>query len=251
METGATDGQPAAEEPELPTPTEATAPAGTPLLSATDLVKWYGDTPALRGLSLTVSAGDTVALLGPSGSGKTALLHCLTGLTVPDAGAVRYRDEPVHTMAPPARARLRRAAFGVLTPDAGLLAELSAEENVALPLLLGGASAGEAIETAGKWLTWLDAAECAPLRPGRLSSGQRQRVAAARSLVTGPQILFADEPTAALDSQESAQLLRILLSATRTHSIALLLATHDPQVAGLADRQLSILDGRLLAESAR
>ncbi|WP_066885474.1 ABC transporter ATP-binding protein [Carbonactinospora thermoautotrophica] len=224
---------------------------GRPLLRAYDLVKWFGETPALRGVSFSVAAGETVAITGPSGSGKSTLLQCVAGIMTPDVGEVWYEETPVHALSETRRALLRREHFGVVFQFGQLLEELTAEENVALPLLLAGRAREEALTAARQWLARLDVADCARQRPGQMSAGQMQRVAVARALVTSPKVLFADEPTGALDSYEGALVLRILLSAARTHGTTVVLVTHDPRVAAHADREIAVRDGQLEAAMVR
>ena len=215
----------------------------TALLQAIGLARSYGRTPALRAVSLSLDAGEILAVTGPSGSGKSTLLHCLAGILRPDEGEVRLRGERIDNWSEARRSALRRNTFGVVFQFGQLVAELSAGENVALPLLLAGTGRRAAEAAARVWLDRLGVPEVAGARPGELSGGQQQRVALARALVTGPAILFADEPTGALDSLAGEQMLTELVRAAREHNTAVVLVTHEATVAGYADRELALRDG--------
>ncbi|GGU43115.1 ABC transporter ATP-binding protein [Streptomyces lavendofoliae] len=220
------------------------APPDNDVLWARALHHSHNGSPALQGVSLGVREGEILAVSGPRGSGKTTLLRCLSGRLVPREGEVWFNSAPVHTMTPLQRERLRRDRFGWIGPKPGLVPELTAWENTALPLMLRGTSRRAAKAAALDWLERLDAGDCARLRPRALPQAQRQRVAIARALVTMPSLLFADEPTAPLHRADGAQVLRTLTAAARSHRITVLLATHDPEVAALADRTAHLLDGR-------
>jgi putative ABC transport system ATP-binding protein len=208
----------------------------------------YGATPALRGASVRIRAGELVAITGPSGSGKSTLLLCLAGILRPDAGEVQYGARQLGRLSEARRAVLRRTEFGVLFQFGQLVPELTAAENVALPLLLDGKRRGEAMTVARQWLTRLDVGELGARRPGELSGGQQQRVAVAKAMVTGPRVLFADEPTGALDALASEQMLAMLVRTARESGMTVVLVTHDAQVAAYADRELVVRDG--VVESA-
>ena len=213
------------------------------LLQARGVVKSYGQTPAVRGITLTVTEGEILAVTGPSGCGKSTLLHCLAGIMRPDAGEVIYREHRLDTWSEAARSRLRRSEFGVLFQFGQLVAELTAAENVALPLLLAGTGRREARTAALSWLDRLDVADLADSRPGEMSGGQQQRCALARALVTEPRVLFADEPTGALDTLSGEQVLGHLVRLAREQRTTVVLVTHDARVAGYADRELVLRDG--------
>ncbi|MFB4312751.1 ABC transporter ATP-binding protein [Actinomadura sp. 21ATH] len=215
----------------------------SPLLEARDVSKSFGRTRALRGASLEIGAGEVVAVSGPSGSGKSTLLHCLAGILVPDAGEIRYGGTRVDELDEDTRTRLRREAFGVVFQFGGLVPELTAQENVAVALMFGGARRAEASRAAMEWLGRVGADDCAPLRPGDLSGGQAQRVAMARALATGPKVVFADEPTGALDSVAGEEVLGLLLSTAREHGTTVVLVTHDNRIAAFADREIVVRDG--------
>jgi putative ABC transport system ATP-binding protein len=182
---------------------------------------------------------------GPSGCGKSTLLLCLAGILRPDAGEVGYREQRIDTWSESARARLRRGEFGVLFQFGQLVAELSAAENVALPLLLAGARRREARTAALSWLERLGIADLADNRPGDMSGGEQQRAALARALVTEPRVLFADEPTGALDSLAGERVLAHLVRVAREQHTTVVLVTHDARVAGYADREVMLRDGML------
>jgi putative ABC transport system ATP-binding protein len=215
------------------------------LLQARGVVKSYGHTPALHEVDVEIAEGEFIAVTGPSGCGKSTLLHCLSGILVPDAGEVHHRGERIDTWPEARRSLLRRTDFGVLFQFGQLVPELSAAENVALPLLLGGRTRRNARTDALTWLERLGVAEVADSRPGEMSGGQQQRCAAARALVTEPRVLFADEPTGALDSLSGEQLLGQLVRVAREQGTTVVLATHEPRVAAYADRELILRDGEL------
>jgi putative ABC transport system ATP-binding protein len=213
------------------------------LLEARQIEKSFGRTRALRGVSAAIEPGETVAITGPSGSGKSTLLHCLSGIMVPERGEVRYAGRRIDGLDEAARTRLRREAFGIVFQFGRLVPELTAAENVALPLLFGGEGRGESATAARGWLERLDVLDVADARPAELSGGQLQRVAVARALVTGPKAVFADEPTGALDSIAGEKVLGLLLAAARENGSAVVIVTHDNQVAAHADREIVLHDG--------
>ncbi|MFB6861530.1 ABC transporter ATP-binding protein [Streptomyces virginiae] len=221
------------------------APPDNDVLWARSLHYAHGSAPALVDVSLGVRQGEIVALTGARGSGKTTLLRCLSGQLLPSEGEVWFNSVPVHTMGDLSRERLRRDRFGWLGPEPQLLPELKVWENAALPLLLTGASHRSAKHAACEWLDRLDIAAFARKRPAALSRAECQRVALARALVTVPSVIYADEPTAPLHRADRAQLLRTLTTAARSHEITVLLATDDEATAAVADRRLTLVDGRL------
>lgn len=214
------------------------------LLAAEDLRKSFGPTTALDGVSFSVHPGEVVAVMGPSGSGKSTLLHCLAGIVTPDAGSVRYDGRDLAALGDDGRSALRRAEFGFVFQFGRLVPELTCVENVALPLRLGGARRKDAERTATEWLERLETADLARKRPGEISGGQGQRVAVARSLVTSPRVLFADEPTGALDSLTGERVMELLTGAARERNTAVVLVTHEARVAAWSDREVVIRDGR-------
>jgi ABC-type lipoprotein export system ATPase subunit len=200
--------------------------------------------PALSGVSLGVREGEILAVSGPRGSGKTTLLGCLSGLVPAQRGEVWFNSSPVHTLGPAARERLRRDRFGWIDPAPALVPELSVWENAALPLMLRGTSRRRAKTAALEWLERLDIGDSPRKRPHELRQSERQRVCIARALAPAPTVLFADEPTAPLHRADRAHVLRTLTTAARSHGITVVLATHDAETAALADRTISLLDGR-------
>ncbi|WP_317445657.1 ABC transporter ATP-binding protein [Streptomyces collinus] len=200
--------------------------------------------PGLAGVSLGVREGEILAVGGPRGSGKTTLLSCLSGLVPVQDGEVWFNSTPVHTMGPMARERLRRDRFGWIDPAPVLVPELNVWENAALPLMLRGVGRRRAKVAALEWLERLDVGELARKRPHGLQQAERQRVCIARALAPGPTVLFADEPTAPLHRADRAHVLRTLTTAARSHGITVVLATHDAETAALADRTVSLRDGR-------
>jgi putative ABC transport system ATP-binding protein len=183
--------------------------------------------------------------MGPSGSGKSTLLHCLAGILPPDAGSVAYEGRELTTMSDRERSALRRRDFGFVFQFGQLVPELDCVENVALPLRLEGVRRREAERRATRWLERLEVAALAAKRPGDISGGEGQRVAVARALATEPRVLFADEPTGALDSLNGERVMELLTAAARDHGAAVVLVTHEPRVAAYADRQIVVRDGRI------
>ncbi|KAB1915179.1 ABC transporter ATP-binding protein [Micromonospora sp. AMSO31t] len=216
-------------------------------VEARDVVLSFGETPALRGASVVVAPGEIVAIMGPSGSGKSTLLHCLAGILVPDAGEIHFDGRRIDTLGENQRSVLRRDRFGFVFQSGQLVPELTAEENVALPLLLNGVKRAAALKEARPWFERLDLAGLERRRSGELSGGQAQRVALARGLVARPGALFADEPTGALDSLTGEQVMDLLVSSARDEGTTVVLVTHDARVAAYADRQVIVRDGRVKA----
>ena len=219
-----------------------------PIITGTRLSKGFGQTVALDGVDVVVSAGESLAVMGPSGSGKSTLLHCLAGVIVPDGGVVTLGGLRIDKMGEKRRSTLRRTRFGFVFQDGQLLPELPADENVALPLMLGGMRRRKAVERAREWLGRLGLSGMEGRRPGQLSGGQAQRVAVTRALVVKPMVVFADEPTGALDQATGAETMRLLVGSTADQKAALIVVTHDPQVAGHCDRVIEVRDGRLQQE---
>ncbi|MFB7786460.1 ABC transporter ATP-binding protein [Streptomyces vinaceus] len=220
-----------------------TPPAGT-LLSATGLRKTYGSTAALDGADFSIHPGEVVAVMGPSGSGKSTLLHCLAGIVPPDSGTITYAGRELSAMNDAERSALRRGDFGFVFQFGQLVPELTCVENVALPLRLTGVKRKQAERTALEWMARLEVAELGRKRPGEVSGGQGQRVAVARALVTGPRVLFADEPTGALDSLNGELVMQLLTEAARSANAAVVLVTHETRVAAYSDREIVVRDGR-------
>lgn len=214
------------------------------LLACHQLVKRFGATAALNGASLEIAAGEIVAVMGPSGSGKSTLLHCAAGILSPDDGEVLFAGESVGQQSDSRRSELRRTQFGFVFQFGRLVPELSCSENVSLPLRLAGTRGREARGRASEWLERLEVSDVANKLPGEVSGGQGQRVAVARALVTGPRVVFADEPTGALDSLNGERVMQLLTTAARETAAAIVLVTHEPRVAAYADREVIVRDGR-------
>ncbi len=220
------------------------APHPEPLLQAVEVRKAYGPTAALEGADLTIRAGEVVAVMGPSGSGKSTLLHCLAGIVRPDSGQVRYRGQELSAMTDGERSALRRTDFGFVFQFGQLVPELTCLENVAMPMRLGGVKRRIAERKAAEWLERLEVADVAAKRPGEVSGGQGQRVAVARALVDDPRVVFADEPTGALDSLNGERVMRLLTDAAHDTGAAVVLVTHEPRVAAYSDREVVVRDGK-------
>ena len=209
----------------------------------------YHRTVALRGVSLAVRPAEVVAITGPSGCGKSTLLHIAAGLIRPPSGSVRLFGCDLAAMSDDERARLRRTRISLVLQFGQLVAELPGVDNVALPLLLDGAEPTGARRLAREWLERCGAGDLADTRPDEMSGGQAQRVAVARSLITSPALVFADEPTGSLDSIGGQELLDLLLGEVRVLGAALIVVTHDNTVAARADREIRLLDGVIASES--
>ena len=218
---------------------------GATILEARDLVLSFGETPALRGASLSVVKGEVLAVMGPSGSGKSTLLHCLAGILTPDSGEVYFDGQRLDTLREGDRSRLRRERFGFVFQFGQLVPELTAEENVALPLLLDGVRREEALNTSRTWFERLELDGLERHRTGEMSGGQAQRVALARGLVAHPDVLFADEPTGSLDSLTGELVMGLLTRTAREEGSTVILVTHEPRVAAYADREVIVRDGKV------
>ncbi|RLV69215.1 macrolide ABC transporter ATP-binding protein [Streptomyces sp. CBMAI 2042] len=214
------------------------------LLAAHDLRKTYGATPALDGASFSVHPGEVVAVMGPSGSGKSTLLHCLAGIITPDSGTITYAGRELSAMSDAERSALRRSDFGFVFQFGQLVPELTCVENVALPLRLNRVKRKAAERTAREWMERLEVEDTAAKRPGEVSGGQGQRVAVARALAASPKVIFADEPTGALDSLNGERVMELLTEAARSSNAAVVLVTHEARVAAYSDRDVTVRDGR-------
>jgi putative ABC transport system ATP-binding protein len=214
-----------------------------PIIEARDVVKSFGHTPALRGATIAVARGEILAVMGPSGSGKSTLLHCLAGILAPDEGEVWFDGSRLDTLPEGKRSDLRRDRFGFVFQFGQLVPELTAEENVALPLLLSGMRRGPALAEARPWFGRLGLDGLEGRRSGELSGGQAQRVALARGLVARPEVLFADEPTGSLDSMSGELVMRLLTAAVREQGTTVILVTHEARVAAYAGREVVVRDG--------
>ncbi len=208
-------------------------------------------TQALRGVSFTVQAGQLVALRGRSGSGKTTLLNIVGGLDQPDGGRVRVADRDVTAMSERERMRLRRTSVAFIFQSFGLIPILSAAENVGVPLRIAEVAPKEREERVRLMLDIVGLGEHARQRPGELSGGQQQRVAIARALAGLPEVLLADEPTGQLDSETAKQIMRLLRAVVQSEGVTALVATHDPNLIGIADSVLELEDGKIKGDLSR
>jgi putative ABC transport system ATP-binding protein len=220
------------------------------VLEARELALSFGETPALRGASVAVKRGEVLAVMGPSGSGKSTLLHCLAGILVPDSGDILLDGERLDTMSEKGRSALRRDRFGFVFQFGQLVPELTAEENVALPLLLGGTRRAEALQAARNWFERLHLDGLEHHRSGEMSGGQAQRVALARGLVANPEVLFADEPTGSLDSFTGELVMDLMTAVAREEGTTVVLVTHEARVAAYADREVIVRDGLVISTEA-
>ncbi len=216
-----------------------------PLIEARDVTKSFGQTPALRGATVSVAAGEILAVMGPSGSGKSTLLHCLAGIFPPDDGEIVFDGQRLDQLSEAKRTELRRTAFGFVFQFGQLVPELTAADNVALPLLLNRVHRKAAYQTAASWLTRLGLEGKGGRRTGELSGGEAQRVAVARALAIKPRVLFADEPTGSLDSLTGEKVMDLLVCLTREEGTTVVLVTHDARVAAYAEREVVVRDGKV------
>ncbi|MEW1588076.1 ABC transporter ATP-binding protein, partial [Micromonospora vinacea] len=225
-----------------------------PAIEAVDVSRTYQldgvSVQALRGVSLTVQPGDYVALVGPSGSGKSTLMHLLGGLDRPTGGRLVIGGRDVNALAPPEMATLRNETIGFVFQAFHLLPRTSAVENVALPLVYRGVSARQRRERAAAMLGRVGLGHRLDHRPNQMSGGEQQRVAIARALVTEPTVLLADEPTGNLDSVTGAAVLELLEQLNAESGVALVMVTHDQEVAARAHRRITMRDGVVVADSA-
>jgi putative ABC transport system ATP-binding protein len=222
----------------------------TAVVAGRDLARRYGkgDTAvdALRGISLDIAAGELTAVMGPSGSGKSTLMHILAGLDRPTSGTVQIAGREITTMSDTELTKLRRKHIGFVFQFFNLLPMLSAEENVVLPLSIAGRRPDK--QFLEQLFEDVGLADRRKHRPSELSGGQQQRVAIARSLVTRPTVLFADEPTGNLDSTTGAEILKLLRASVDERGQTIVMVTHDPRASAIADRVLHPEDGRIVKE---
>ncbi len=228
--------------------TERDVPAKT-VLAVEGVQHAYHRTVALRGISLTVRPAEVVAITGPSGCGKSTLLHIAAGLIRPQSGSVWLFGTDLAAVTDDERARLRRSRLSLVLQFGQLVPELTGVDNVALPLLLDGTEPAVARRLGREWLDRCGAGELADTRPDEMSGGQAQRVAVARSLITSPALVLADEPTGSLDSIGGRELLDLLLGEVRALGAALIVVTHDNTVAARTDREIRLMDGVIASES--
>ena len=224
--------------------------APNPVLELAGVTHHYGTgeaaVQALQGITLSVDRGEVVLMVGPSGGGKTTALLVMGLLLTPDSGTVRIGGRDVGTLAERERASMRLLRLGFLFQDYNLLNSLTSAENVAVPLRYAGVRKSAALARATELLDSLGLAHRAGHRPTELSGGEKQRVATARALAMGPDLILADEPTANLDSVTGHKVSEQLASAARAHNAAVLIVTHDSRLDDIADRVVHLEDGRIL-----
>ena len=263
--TSAAGAVPARPVPDAPVPTAAVPAASTsapgtaaPVISARSVTKTYGPNTVLRGVSLDIYPGESVAIMGPSGSGKTTLLHALAGIITMDSGSVHITTPhpgagpntvDLGSLTEKQRTALRAGSFGFIFQQGLLVPELTTEENVALAAMLAGGGRAQARVAAVDLLTKLGLGDKLQCRIGELSGGQAQRVAIARSQVTGAPITFADEPTGALDTATAQEVMNLLLALIPQQGKTLVIVTHDPNIAAQCSRTIHLLDGQIVHDS--
>jgi putative ABC transport system ATP-binding protein len=228
------------------------AQAAEPIVEARNVEKTYDtgkvEVHALRGVDLTLARGEMVAIMGPSGCGKTTLLNCLSGLDAIDAGEVLIEGTPLSAMSDRERTDYRARRMGFVFQFYNLMPVLTAVENVELPLLVARVNAKEARRRALDALDMVCLAEWAAHVPDELSGGQRQRVTIARALVNDPAIVWADEPTGDLDSENAAEITDLMRGLNRERGLSFLIVTHDIGVGRKTDRIVRMVDGRVVEE---
>lgn len=222
--------------------TDNNSPRNAPLCIR-DITKSYNSAPVLTGISLTIEPGETVAVMGPSGSGKSTLLHCMSGVLLPDDGDVIFGDTKINSLSDADRSALRLHDFGFVFQDGQLLPELTARENVALPMILQGKKRSKSLALADDVLSRLGLEDLTRRRPGQMSGGQAQRVAIARAMAGEPGVIFADEPTGALDQSTGHEVMQQLTALVEQTGTTLVMVTHDVKVADWCRRRVEIRDG--------
>lgn len=234
--------------------TQVPAQAAGPLVRGVGLRKVFhsgsGEVVALAGVTLGIETGEMVALVGPSGSGKSTLLHLLAALDMPTSGTVYFAGNSLEALTEKELEDFRSHAVGFVWQRHQLLADFTAVENVAMPLLIRGDAGGKALDTARAWLNEVGLAERAQHRSGELSGGEQQRVAIARALVTQPKLLLADEPTGDLDERNTESIFELMQRLHRSHHLTSILATHNLSLAKRADRVLALEHGLLMSDDA-
>ncbi len=228
--------------------------AAEPLIATRDLTRTYAigaaTVHALRGATVSVDRGEFVAVTGPSGSGKSTLMNILGCLDRPTSGSYRLGGVETARLDADARAEIRNRRIGFVFQNFNLLARTTAIENVELPLFYGATPLARQHALAEEALARVGLAHRAHHVPSQLSGGEQQRVAVARALVNGPELLLADEPTGNLDSRTSTEIIAMFRDLNRTSRLTIVLVTHDPEVAAAADRIIAFRDGELIADSA-
>ena len=214
------------------------------IIEAKNIKKSFNKTTqALRGANFSVNEGEIVAIMGPSGSGKSTLLHCLAGILKIDSGEVNFENQNIGKMSDKKRNQLRRDKFGFVFQFSQLVPELTALDNIALPLLIRGIKKAEAYKEAKIWIKKVGLESSANQIPGELSGGQAQRIAIARAMIGNPKILFADEPTGSLDSLNSEKVMDLFIKTAKENGTTVIMVTHEPSIASYADREVIVRDG--------
>ena len=200
----------------------------------------------MRGISLEIERGEVLAIMGPSGSGKSTLLHTLAGITRPDSGKVYFNNLRIDNLTDKQRTLLRRNKFGFVFQFSQLVPELTAIDNVAVPLLLNGINRKIAYQKAEQWLNKVGITDTKLNHlANQLSGGQIQRVAIARAMAINPEVLFADEPTGSLDSLNSELVMKMFIKTAKDNGTTVVMVTHEPTIAAYADREIIVRDGKL------
>lgn len=216
------------------------------IIRTDDIKKSYGETHAMRGISLEIKRGEVLAIMGPSGSGKSTLLHTLAGITRPDSGKVYFNGLRIDNLTDKQRTLLRRSKFGFVFQFSQLVPELTAIDNVAVPLLLNGINRKAAYQKAEQWLNKVGITDTKLNHlANQLSGGQIQRVAIARAMAINPEVLFADEPTGSLDSLNSELVMKMFIKTAKDNGTTVVMVTHEPTIAAYADREIIVRDGKL------
>lgn len=215
------------------------------IISAVNIKKTYEKTEILHGVSIDVKRGEVLAIMGPSGSGKSTLLHSLAAIIDINSGEVKFNGHRIDNLNDNQKTILRRTSFGFVFQFGQLVPELSAEDNVALPLLLNGMKREDAYKQAREYLNLVDLSHYYHSLPGKLSGGQMQRVAIARAMVIQPEVIFADEPTGSLDSLNSEKVMELFVNLAKKNKVTIIMVTHEPNIAAYADREVFVHDGKL------
>ncbi len=218
------------------------------MLRCEEITVNFGSTTALDHVSLNIEAGETVSIMGASGSGKSTLLQCLAGLRAPESGGVWFDGQALHEMSEKRRSQVRLRDFGFVFQFGELVPELSLLENVALPVWMSGTSRSKANQDASDALERFGIGELADRRPSDVSGGEQQRAAVARALVHRPTVVFADEPTGALDSVNAQTVLEALTEQARAQGSAVVMVTHEARLASFCDREIIVRDGAVIGD---
>jgi putative ABC transport system ATP-binding protein len=216
------------------------------IIVTTGITKSFGQTNVLHGIDLEIKKGEILAIMGPSGSGKSTLLHSIAAIISPDKGEVIFDGKRIDKLNDKDRSILRRTAFGFVFQFGQLVPELTALDNVALPLLLNSVESKEAYSRAEEWLDNVGLKNKLNGLPGELSGGEAQRVAIARAMVIKPKVLFADEPTGSLDSLNSEKVMELFVDTAKKHGTTVVMVTHEPTIAAFADREIVVRDGKVV-----